>query len=64
MGQSAEIKKVFRSSTQFSVAGYRTHLHNPDDLDNVEKVKAGYKAQLLSAYLQESGDNSLVAVSS
>ena len=39
----AEIKKVFRSSTQFSVAGYRTHLHNPDDLDNVEKVKAGYR---------------------
>jgi len=49
-----EIKKVFWSSTQFSVAGYRTHLHNPDDLDNVKKVQAGYKVQLLSAYLRQS----------
>jgi hypothetical protein len=46
------IKKVFRSSTQFSVAGYRTQLFNPDDLDNVKKVQAGYKVQLLSAYLK------------
>ena len=35
----AGIKKVFRSSTQFSVAGYRTQLFNPDDLDNVKKVR-------------------------
>jgi hypothetical protein len=47
------IKKVFRSSTQFSVAGYRTQLFNPDDLDNVKKVQAGYKAQTLSAYLNQ-----------
>ena len=45
------IKKVFRSSTQFSVAGYRTQLFGPDDLDNVKKVQAGYKVQPLSAYL-------------
>jgi hypothetical protein len=36
------IKKVFRSSTQFSLAGYRTQLFNPDDLDNVKEVQAGY----------------------
>src|SRR4030095_16074351 len=47
------IKKVFRSSTQFSVAGYRTQLFNPDDLDNVKKVQAGYKVQTLSAYLNQ-----------
>jgi hypothetical protein len=47
------IKKVFRSSTQFSVAGYRTQLFNPDDLDNVKKVQAGYKVQTLSAYLKQ-----------
>jgi hypothetical protein len=46
------IKKVFRSGTQFSVAGYRTQLFNPDDLDNVKKVQAGYKVQALSAYLK------------
>src|SRR5437899_173719 len=49
----AGIKKVFRSSTQFSVAGYRTQLFNPDDLDNVKKVQAGYKVQTLSAYLKQ-----------
>jgi hypothetical protein len=49
----AGIKKVFRSSTQFSVAGYRTQLFNSDDLDNVKKVQAGYKVQTLSAYLKQ-----------
>src|SRR5262249_171707 len=49
----AEIKKVFRSSTQFSVAGYRTQLSNPDDLCNVKNVEAGYKVQLLSVYLRQ-----------
>jgi hypothetical protein len=47
------IKKVFRSSTQFSLALYRTQLFNPDDIDNVKKVQAGYKVQLLSAYLKQ-----------
>jgi hypothetical protein len=47
------IKKVFRSSTQFSAAAYRTQLFNPDDLDNVRKVQAGYKVQTLSAYLKQ-----------
>ena len=47
------IKKVFRSSTQFSLAGYRTQLFNADDLDNVKKVQAGYKVQTLSAYLKQ-----------
>jgi hypothetical protein len=50
---SPGIKKVFRSSTQFSVAGYRTQLFNPGDLDNVKKVQAGYKVQTLSAYLKQ-----------
>jgi hypothetical protein len=47
------IKKVFRSGTQLSVAGYRTQLFSPDDLDNVKKVQAGYKVQTLSAYLNQ-----------
>jgi hypothetical protein len=47
------IKKVFRSTTQFAVAAYRTQLFNPDDLDNVKKVQAGYKGQTLSAYLNQ-----------
>jgi hypothetical protein len=47
------IKKVFRSSTQFSLAGYRTQAFNPADLPNVVKVQAGYKVQPLSAYLKQ-----------
>ena len=45
------VKKVFRSETQFVFAVYRTQLFKPDDLDNVKKVQAGYKAQTLSAFL-------------
>ncbi|MEQ8790822.1 MAG: DUF1254 domain-containing protein [Pirellulaceae bacterium] len=47
------VKKVFRSSTQFSVAGFRTQLFNPADMPNVVKVQAGYKAQPLSAFLKQ-----------
>jgi hypothetical protein len=49
----AGIKKVFRSSTQFSVAAYRTQLFSPEDMPNVVKVQAGYKVQPLSAYLKQ-----------
>jgi len=45
------IKKVFRSSTQFALAVYRTQLFGPDDMPNVEKVQAGYKVRTLSDYL-------------
>jgi len=45
------VKKVFRAETEFAFAAYRTQLFNPDDLDNVKKVQAGYKAQTLSAFL-------------
>jgi hypothetical protein len=48
------IKKVFRSTTQFSVAGYRTQLFNPEDMPNVVKIQSGYKVQPLSAYLKQS----------
>jgi hypothetical protein len=51
----AGIKKVFRSSTQFSLAAYRTQLFNPSDLDNMKKVQAGYRTQTLSAYLKQPG---------
>jgi hypothetical protein len=49
----ASIKKVFRSSTQFSIAIYRTQLFNPEDMPNVVKIQAGYKVQPLSAYLKQ-----------
>ena len=50
----AGITKTFRSSTQFTVLIYRTQLFNLQDIPNVEKVQAGYRAQPLSAYLHQS----------
>ncbi len=47
----AGIKKVFRSSTQFSMGLFRTQLFDAKDMPNVVKVQAGYKARPLSAYL-------------
>jgi hypothetical protein len=47
------IKKVFHSTTQFSLVAYRTQLFNPQDMPNVVKVQSGYKAQPLSAYLKK-----------
>jgi hypothetical protein len=44
------VKKVFRCETEFALAGFRTQLFNPGDLDNVKKVQAGYKAQPLSQF--------------
>lgn len=50
----AGIKRVFQSTTPFTLALVRTQLFNPDDMPNVEKIQAGYKAQPLSAFLGQS----------
>jgi len=47
------IKKVFRATTQMGLSIFRTQLFGPDDMDNVKKAQAGYKAQPLSAYLKQ-----------
>jgi len=47
----AGIKKVFNSTTQFPLAGFRTQLFNPADMPNVVKVQADYKVQPLSRFL-------------
>jgi len=48
------IKKVFQSSTPFSIAIFRTQLFNEADMPNVVKVQSGYKVQPLSAFLKKS----------
>jgi hypothetical protein len=58
----AGIKKVFHSTTQFSVAAYRTQLFNPEDMPNVIKVQSGYKVQPLSAYLKQAAPPAAPAV--
>ena len=49
----AGIKKVFQSTTPFTLAIFRTQLFNADDMPNVVKVQAGYKAQPLSVFLKQ-----------
>jgi hypothetical protein len=44
---------VFRSTTQFAAAWFRTQLFNPDDIPNVIKVQSGYQAQPLSPHLKQ-----------
>jgi hypothetical protein len=45
------IKQVFQSTTQFSLAVYRTQLFSAKDMPNVEKIQSGYRLRPLSAYL-------------
>jgi hypothetical protein len=58
----AGIKKVFRSTTQFSLLAYRTQLFNPEDMPNVVKIQAGYKAQPLSTYLKQPAPPAAAAI--
>ena len=51
--QPAGIKKVFQSTTPFSLTIFRTQLFNAEDMPNVVAVQKGYKAQPLSAYLKQ-----------
>ena len=44
------VKQVFRSTTQFSLIGYRTQLLSAQDIDKVKAIQAGYKVQTLSAW--------------
>src|SRR3954471_14330692 len=56
------IKKVFRCETELAIPTYRTQLFNPDDLDNVKKVQAGYKVQPLSAFLGQPAPKAAPAI--
>ncbi len=58
----ADIKKVFKSDTQFSAAAYRTQLFSPSDMPNVIKVQDGYKVQTLSAYLHKPAPSASLAI--
>lgn len=58
----AGIKKVFTSTTPFSLSLFRTQLFNPKDIGNVEKLQAGYKAQPLSAFLKQPAPQAAPAV--
>jgi hypothetical protein len=56
------IKKVFRSETDLVLAGYRTQLFNPADLENVKRIQTGYKAEPLSRSLGKPAPAAAAAV--
>lgn len=56
------IRKVFRSSTQFSLNIFRTQLFDPSDIDNVKKVQAGFQVRPLSAFLGQPAPKAAPAV--
>jgi hypothetical protein len=45
------IKEVIHSETELAFVLYRTQLFQPDDIENVKKIQAGYKVQPLSTFL-------------
>jgi len=53
----AGIKKVIPMETTLGTAAFRTQLFNPDDLDNVKKVQAGYDVHTLAAFLGQPASN-------
>lgn len=57
------IEKLFRSSTQCAIAGYRTQLFGAGDMENVKKVQAGFAVQPLSAWLKKPPPPAAPAVS-
>jgi hypothetical protein len=46
-----QIKQIFHSSTQFSIAIFRTQLFNAEDMPNAVKIQSGYTVQSLASYL-------------
>ena len=56
------IKQTFASSTDFALTIFRTQLFNPEDMPNVVKVQAGYKAQPLSAFLKRPAPTAAPAI--
>jgi hypothetical protein len=56
------IKKVFNSTTEFSIVIFRTQLFNPPDMPNVTKIQEGYKVQPLSAFLKQPAPSAAPAI--
>jgi len=50
-GRPPQGVSLIRSETDWVLAVYRTQLFSPSDLDNVKKIQARYKAELLSTFL-------------
>lgn len=49
----AGITDVIRSDTDFALVIYRTQLFDPDDIDNVKKIQAGYTVEPLTVFAKQ-----------
>lgn len=56
------VTKVIRAETEIVLAAYRTQLFNPDDIENVKKVQAGYMVQPLSVFLGQPAPKAAPAI--
>ena len=56
------IERVFHSETQLMLAIYRTQLFDPDDIDKVKLIQAGYGVQPLSAFVGETTPTAAAAI--
>ena len=56
------VREVIKADTDFVLVAYRTQLLGPDDLANVQKIQAGYKAEPLSAFVKQSTTPSAPAI--
>ena len=56
------ISEVIKADTDFALVAYRTQLFGPDDLENVRKIQAGYKAMPLSTFLKKTSPAAAPAV--
>ena len=56
------IQEVIKADTDFVLVAYRTQLLGPDDLENVTKIQAGYRAQPLSTFLKEEAPEPAAAI--
>lgn len=58
----AGIAAVIPCETELALVFYRTQLLNPDDIDNVKAIQAGYGVQPLSAFLGQSAPPAAAAI--
>lgn len=56
------ITKVIQSETQLALAGYRTQLFNPKDLENVKKIQRNYIVRPLSVFLGQPAPKAAPAI--
>lgn len=58
----AGVARTVRCETQFGLAVFRTQLFRPDEIENVRKIQAGYRAVPLSTFLGQPAPKAVAAL--